>query len=85
MISSKLTSFREWSARKANQRIGGPVDWTDYNTLEEINDWIDGLAAANDFVKIVALERDTYEGRQQRVLVTDKAGPGAPTVWIEAG
>jgi hypothetical protein len=48
------------------------------------NEFIDEIAATYDFASTVSAGM-SYEGRDMRVLVLNKAGPGARTVYIEAG
>jgi hypothetical protein len=45
---------------------------------------LDALAEANDFAEVINIGK-TYEGRDMNVLAITKAGPGAPSVWLEAG
>ena len=46
--------------------------------------FLDALAEANDFAEVINIGK-TYEGRDMNVLAITKAGPGAPSVWLEAG
>jgi len=60
-------------------------DWEDYYGHDAINTFIDGLGAANsDWVNTISIG-STHEGRDMRVIQITKAGPSAPTAWIEAG
>merc|ERR1711997_774180 len=60
-------------------------DWEDYYSHDAINTFIDGLGAANsDWVNTISIG-STHEGRDMRVIQITKAGPSAPTAWIEAG
>ena len=45
---------------------------------------MDALAEANDFAEVINIGK-SYEGRDMNVLAITKAGPGAPSVWLEAG
>jgi len=61
------------------------MDWDDYYDHDTLNEFIDSLASANaDFAKIINIGQ-SYEGRDMNVLAIEKAGPGAPSVWLEAG
>merc|ERR1712130_264872 len=67
-----------------NSSARGMFDWTDYYPHEDLNTWIAGLADANDFARIINIGK-SYEGRDMNVLAIEKAGAGAPNVWLEAG
>jgi len=60
------------------------MDWDDYHPHEVLNEFIQALADVNDFAKIIDIGK-SYEGRQMNVLAIEKAGPGAPSIWLEAG
>jgi murein tripeptide amidase MpaA len=60
------------------------LDWDAYYRHDAINDFVDELARTHDFAESVVIGK-TYEGREMKVLRTNKAGEGAPNVWIEAG
>merc|ERR1712080_810319 len=60
------------------------MDWKNYHDVDTINDFIEALAAANDWANIISIGK-SYEGRDMKVLAITKAGPGAPNVWLEAG
>merc|ERR1711963_1076693 len=60
-------------------------DWNDYHSHADINNFIDDLAASNaGWVSTQSIGK-TYEDRDMRVIKIEKAGPGAPIAWIEAG
>jgi hypothetical protein len=59
-------------------------DWEDYHSHEQINNYIESLAEAHDYVSVVNIGQ-TYEGREMKVIKITKAGEGAPNVFIEAG
>merc|ERR1711963_807308 len=60
-------------------------DWKDYHSHADINNFIDDLAASNaGWVSTQSIGK-TYEDRDMRVIKIEKAGPGAPIAWIEAG
>jgi len=60
------------------------MDWTDYHNIDTLNEFITSLADANDFARIITIGQ-SYEGRDMNVLAIEKAGPGAPNIWLEAG
>ena len=62
----------------------GRISFDQYYPHEELNAYIDDLAATNDFLNTVSIGQ-SHEGRDMRVLQITKAGPGKPNVWIEAG
>merc|ERR1712228_833009 len=69
---------------KPKARSGAPMDWDDYHPHETLNQFIEGLASANDWARIINIGQ-SYEGRDMEVLAIEKAGPGAPNIWLEAG
>merc|ERR1712142_1375215 len=71
-------------SKPKNSSARGMFDWTDYYPHEDLNTWIAGLADANDFARIINIGK-SYEGRDMNVLAIEKAGAGAPNVWLEAG
>jgi len=68
----------------AESRSGYTMEWTEYHPINVLNDFIQALADANDFARIINIG-SSYEGRDMNVLAIEKAGPGAPNVWLEAG
>jgi len=60
------------------------MDWNDYHDHNTLNEFIAALADANDFARIIPIGQ-SYEGRDMNVLAIEKAGPGAPSIWLEAG
>jgi len=68
--------------RSANTRYA--MDWEDYHDHDTLNEFIAALADANDFARIINIGQ-SYEGREMNVLAIEKAGPGAPNIWLEAG
>jgi len=72
--------------RKSQERSssGYTLDWTDYYSHDVLNEFLDALAASNDFASVINIGK-SYEGRDMNVLAVTKAGPGAPNVWLEAG
>merc|ERR1712042_120736 len=71
-------------SKPKNSSARGMFDWADYYPHEDLNTWIAGLADANDFARIINIGK-SYEGRDMNVLAIEKAGPGAPSIWLEAG
>merc|ERR1719391_1018286 len=60
------------------------LDWDDYYDHDTLNQFLDALAAANDWASVINIGK-SYEGRDMNVLAITKAGPGAPNIWLEAG
>merc|ERR1711970_1474356 len=60
------------------------MNWDDYQRHDVLNEFIESLADANDFASIIPIGQ-SYEGRDMKVLAITKAGPGAPSIWLEAG
>ena len=60
------------------------MDWDSYHGHDDLNEFIDELAATYSWVETVSIGQ-SYEGRDMRVIQINKAGPGAPTVWVESG
>jgi murein tripeptide amidase MpaA len=60
------------------------LDWDDYYDHDTLNQFLDALAGANDWANVINIGK-SYEGRDMNVLAITKAGPGAPSVWLEAG
>jgi len=63
---------------------GYDMDWHDYHDHDTFNQFLDALAASNEFAEVINIGQ-SYEGRDMNVLAVTKAGPGAPNVWLEAG
>jgi len=72
------------SNQRPQTRSSTGYDWKNYYSHESINDFIDGLGANANWAKTVSIGK-SVEGRDMRVIEITKAGPGAPTAWIEAG
>jgi len=70
--------------RKKRSEFGYTMEWTEYHPINVLNEFIQALADANDFARIINIG-SSYEGRDMNVLAIEKAGPGAPNVWLEAG
>jgi len=60
------------------------MDWLNYHDHDTLNEFIESLASANDWAKIINIGK-SYEGRDMNVLAITKAGPGKPNIWLEAG
>merc|ERR1712066_940434 len=71
-------------SRPSNGSARGSFDWNDYYPHADLNTFIQGLADANDFARIIDIGK-SYEGREMKVLAIEKAGAGAPNIWLEAG
>jgi len=65
-------------------RTSSGFDWKDYHSHDDINTFIDELAASNAGWVSTASIGKSYEGRDIRVVKIEKAGPGAPIAWIDA-
>merc|ERR1712098_238922 len=75
------------TAPKAHKKAPGArytMDWNDYYEHEYHNEFIEALAAENDFASIIDIGQ-SYEGRDMKILAIEKAGPGAPKIFLEAG
>merc|ERR1712012_781336 len=68
----------------SSSRSGYTMDWNDYHKIDVLNEFIQALADADDFARIINIGQ-SYEGRDMNVLAIEKAGPGATNVWLEAG
>ena len=60
------------------------LDWNDYYSHDDFNEFIDKLASTYDFVNTISIGK-SVEGRDMRVITINKASPEAKNVWIEAG
>jgi len=79
---SKMDMFASRNKVRSNTSLA--MDWEDYQTLDVLNSFIQSLADTNEFARIINIGQ-SYEGRDMKVLAVEKAGPGAPNVWLEAG
>ncbi len=76
--------------QKSERPVENPIqrdsrlDSTKYYRHDEINSYIDELAATYDWAESVSIG-STFEGRDMRALELKKAGDGAPIIFIEAG
>merc|ERR1712156_917525 len=71
-------------SRVAEKSYQGKISFDTYYSHDDLNAYIDDLAAQNDFISTVSIGK-SHEGRDMRVIKIAKAGAGAPNVWIEAG
>ena len=71
------------TAPKRTDKKAGIIDWEDYHSSEEINFFVDELARQYEFVSNVSVGQ-SFEGREMKVIAIEKAGPGAPNIFIEA-
>eukprot|EP00095_Tigriopus_kingsejongensis_P007296 maker-scaffold313_size211302-snap-gene-1.26 protein:Tk07296 transcript:maker-scaffold313_size211302-snap-gene-1.26-mRNA-1 annotation:"carboxypeptidase b" len=60
------------------------IDWNDYYRFDAISEFVDEMAASNEFVSVQSIGK-SFEGRDTKVLSITKAGPGAPNVFFETG
>ena len=60
------------------------LNWDDYFPHQDINDFLDEIAATYEYVDVVSIG-NTYEGRDTKALQITKAGPGKPNIYIEGG
>merc|ERR1719187_304604 len=72
------------SSRTVREGSRYAMDWDDYHPHEDLNEFVTALADGNEWASIVNIGQ-SYEGRDMLVLAVEKAGPGAPSVWLEAG
>ena len=47
------------------------MEWTEYHPINVLNDFIQALADANDFARIINIG-SSYEGRDMNVLAIEK-------------
>jgi len=74
-------------SNRRQMKSSGPnysMDWEDYHPHEVLNEFIEALAGMNNFSRIINIGQ-SHEGREMKVLALEKAGPGAPSIWLEAG
>ena len=57
------------AAKSADKRYA--MDWDDYYDHDTLNEFIDALADANDFARIIPIGK-SYEGRTMNVLAIEK-------------
>ena len=57
---------------------------TDYINHTAINEHIDRVAETHEDTATFSIGR-SLEGRDMRVLAITRAGPDAPSVWVQAG
>jgi len=71
--------------KKAYQKYDGKINFDQYYSHDDLNAYIEDLAAQNaDFLSVTSIGK-SVEGRDMKVLHITKAGPGKPNIWIEAG
>merc|ERR1712018_578078 len=74
------------SPKKSKSGAGNyTMDWEDYHDHTTLNEFIAALADANAEWASVINIGESYEGRDMKVLAIEKAGAGAPNIWLEAG
>merc|ERR1719376_2034681 len=79
LIQSKPSNI---STKSEGKRYA--MNWDDYQCHGVLNEFIESIADANDFASIIPIGQ-SYEGRDMKVLAITKAGPGAPSVFLESG
>ena len=55
------------------------LDWEDYHPHDVLNEFIQALADANDFARIIPIGH-SYEGREMNVLAIEKVSEGLVTM-----
>ena len=61
------------------------MDWTSYHSLEDIEGYMDYLAATYSHVELETLGQ-SYEGHDMRVLKICRGGCGGkPAIWVDGG
>merc|ERR550539_19168 len=83
MVEDVQTLLDQNGPRNGSAR--GTFDWDDYYPHADLNTFIQGLADTNaEWARIIDIGK-SYEGRDMKVLAIEKAGAGAPNIWLEAG
>jgi len=80
-----IDNLRQPLKPKSTQNSTLNMNWDDYQSHDTLNAWIDSLASENSAWARVESIGKSYEGRDMNVLILDRAGPGKPNVWLEAG
>jgi len=72
--------FQERQAMRTKQ---GGMDWENYHTWEEVNEWLASLVRNNS---IITSEKygTSFEGRDLNVYKVSTGGSGKPAFWIDA-
>jgi len=84
-VQRLIEETRPNPARKVKRSAANyTMDWEDYHPHEILNEFIEALADTNDFARIIDIGQ-SHEGRAMKVLALEKAGQGAPSIWLEAG
>jgi len=83
-VEGLIQQTKPRKAAKKPEGKGYTLAWDDYYELDVHNEFIESLAADNDFANIIEIGQ-SYEGRDMKVLAVTKAGPSAPNVFLEAG
>jgi len=87
MVEDLESLIQETKPKERKERPEGKgytLDWDDYYEVEYLNEFIESLAADNDFASIIDIGK-SYEGRDMKVLAIEKAPAGSPIIWLEAG
>merc|ERR1711963_460161 len=80
-----VESVIQAETKKAFQKYDGKINFDQYYSHDDLNAYIEDLAAQNaDFLSVTPIGK-SVEGRDMKVLHITEAGPGKPNIWIEAG
>lgn len=79
MVDNVQRLIEETRPSKKNKLRGSgganySMDWDDYHPHEVLNEFIEALADANDFGRIINIGQ-SYEGREMKVLALEKVRP----------
>merc|ERR1712156_767057 len=70
---------------RTSQGYTGKINFNEYYSHDDLNAYIGDVATQNpEFASVTSIGK-SLEGRDMRVLHLEKAGPGKPNVWLEAG
>jgi len=73
LIYSQKCNYLSWRKRE--------VDWKNYNTIEEIHEWMENVAANNENLVKIASAGKSFEGRDLKIMII---GNGNQPIWIDA-
>jgi len=70
---------------RTSQGYTGKINFNEYYSHDDLNAYIGDVATQNpEFASVTSIGK-SLEGRDMRVLHLEKAGPGKPNIWLEAG
>ncbi|ODM96080.1 Carboxypeptidase A2 [Orchesella cincta] len=75
--------FEERQQMRMRPSQGG-MDWENYHTWEEVNQWLSTLVAANNSLLTSEKYGTSFEGRDLFVYKLSTGGSGKPAFWIDA-